>query len=92
MHFHLVNVQIISRQPFDPNNYFSIPSFTGPARPPEPNERGWKETVRMNPDEATTVIARFDLPGTTGVYPTSPGPAATSMSGTATFSSTRSTT
>ena len=30
--------------------------------PPDPNELGWKETVRMNPGEATTVIAQFNLP------------------------------
>ena len=30
--------------------------------PPDPNEMGWKETVRMNPGEATTITMRFDLP------------------------------
>jgi spore coat protein A len=30
--------------------------------PPEANEIGWKETVRMNPGEVTTVIMKFDLP------------------------------
>jgi hypothetical protein len=33
----------------------------GPPSPPDPNERGWKETVRMNPGECTTVIMKFDL-------------------------------
>ncbi len=59
IHFHLVNVQLIQRQPFtgDPN------SFTlGSPTPPDPNELGWKETVRMNPGEVTTVIMKFDLP------------------------------
>jgi FtsP/CotA-like multicopper oxidase with cupredoxin domain len=61
IHFHLVNVQIIQRQPFsgDPANGFT---FTRPALQPDANELGWKDTVRMNPGEATTVIAQFNLP------------------------------
>lgn len=61
IHFHLVNVQVIQRQPFTGDPEVGI-SFTGPATPPDPNEIGWKETVRMNPGEATTVIAQFTLP------------------------------
>ncbi len=60
IHFHLVNVQLIQRQPFtgDPSNF----TYTGPPTPPDLNEMGWKETVRMNPGEVTTVIMKFDLP------------------------------
>ena len=60
IHFHLVNVQLIQRQKFsgDPSNL----SFTDAPTPPDPNEIGWKETVRMNPGEVTTVIMKFDLP------------------------------
>jgi len=60
LHFHLVNVQLIQRQPFtgDPNGW----SYTGPPTPPDANEIGWKETVRMNPGEITTVIMQFNLP------------------------------
>lgn len=60
IHFHLVNVQFIQRQPFK-----GLPGklkFTGPPTPPDANEIGWKDTVRMNPGEATTVIMKFDLP------------------------------
>jgi spore coat protein A len=59
IHFHLVNVQVIQRQPFsgDPSN-FSV----GQPIPPDPNEIGWKETVQMNPGEITTVIMQFNLP------------------------------
>ena len=60
IHFHLVNVQIVNRQPFDPNQYPNI-VFTGPARVPDANEKGWKETVRMNPGEVTRVVMKFDL-------------------------------
>jgi spore coat protein A len=60
IHFHLVNVQLIQRQPFtgDPRNW----SYVGPPTPPDPNEIGWKDTVRMNPGEITTVIMQFNLP------------------------------
>jgi spore coat protein A, manganese oxidase len=61
MHIHLVNWQIISRQPFNPAAYPVI-TYTGPARGPDANERGWKETVRMNPGEVITLITKFDLP------------------------------
>ena len=67
MHFHIVNVQIMSRQPFSDFNV-----FTGPARVPDANERGWKETVRMNPGEVTRVIMKFDLPTLPFVVPSSP--------------------
>jgi len=61
IHFHLVNVQVIQRQAFagDPSTGITL---VGNAFPPDPNEIGWKETVRMNPSEVTTVIMRFDLP------------------------------
>lgn len=73
IHFHLVNVQIISRQPFNVDNYNGgIPMFTGPAHPPDPNEKGWKETVRMNPGEVTTVYIPFKLPTVPFTVPISP--------------------
>jgi spore coat protein A len=72
IHFHLVNVQVLSRQPFDPGAWNGSPAFTGPPRPPDANERGWKETVRMNPGECTTVIMKFDLPSVPFAVPPSP--------------------
>ena len=44
MHFHLFNVQVLNRVGWD-----------GAIRPPDPNELGWKETVRMNPLEDAIV-------------------------------------
>jgi hypothetical protein len=47
MHFHLVNVQVVGRAVFDatiPNMVEFVP--TSPWMPPDPNYRGWKETVR----------------------------------------------
>ncbi len=46
IHFHLVNVQVINRVGWD-----------GAIRPPDINELGWKETVRMHPLEDIIVAA-----------------------------------
>jgi spore coat protein A, manganese oxidase len=66
MHFHLVNVTIRKREQwaFDSTGAPLLPLRTIPrtARPADPNEQGWKETVRMNPGEAVTVDMKFDLP------------------------------
>ena len=58
IHFHLFDVQILNRVGWD-----------GIIRPPEPNERGWKDTIRVSPLEDTIVAIRpiipvvpFDLP------------------------------
>ena len=59
IHFHLVNVQVLSRQPFKVVNGVFTP--TGVVRGPEPNELGWKETVQMHPGEVISVIMKFDL-------------------------------
>jgi FtsP/CotA-like multicopper oxidase with cupredoxin domain len=40
IHFHLFNVQVVNRMGWD-----------GTIRPPDENEVGWKDTVRMNPLE-----------------------------------------
>jgi FtsP/CotA-like multicopper oxidase with cupredoxin domain len=47
MHFHLMNVQLINRVGWD-----------GAIKPPDPNEIGWKESVRMNPLEDVIVAVR----------------------------------
>jgi spore coat protein A, manganese oxidase len=71
IHFHLVNVQILSRQPF--GSYVNgVPNFVGPARGPEATELGWKETVKINPNEVATVIMKFDLPSVPFTVPASP--------------------
>lgn len=64
MHFHLVNVQVLSRQACNGMQYRGgAPHAIGPLVAPDANELGWRETVRMNPGEVTSVIMRFDLPG-----------------------------
>ncbi|MGC2166935.1 MAG: hypothetical protein WA632_13090 [Gallionella sp.] len=51
VHFHMVNVQVINRVAWD-----------GQIRPPELNELGWKETLRMNPLEDVYVAVRAAHP------------------------------
>ena len=51
MHFHLFNVQVINRVGWD-----------GAIRPPDANELGWKDTVRMNPLEDAIVAFRPIIP------------------------------
>lgn len=70
IHFHLVNVQVLARQPFAMIGGAFTP--TGPARGPQPNELGWKETVQMHPGEVTTVIMKCDLPQVPFTVPSSP--------------------
>jgi spore coat protein A len=75
IHFHLVNVRVLSRQPFDADSYLpnpGNPSFTGPARQPDLNELGMKEAVRMHPGECTTVVMTFKLPVVSFAVPNNP--------------------
>lgn len=58
MHMHLVRFQILDRQDFVIQGGQVVPN--GPLVPPEPNEAGWKDTVRANPWQITRVIARFE--------------------------------
>jgi spore coat protein A len=60
MHFHLVNVQVLGRAPFNAKKAIFTP--TAAFTPPDANELGWKETVRMNPGTVTRVAMKFDLP------------------------------
>ena len=51
IHFHLFDVQVINRVGWD-----------GFIRLPDPNELGWKDTVRISPLEDTIVALRPVLP------------------------------
>ena len=76
MHTHLVTFQVIGRTPFDveayeaayggpsgvPGGIDPTPFATGPMLPPAPDERGFKDTVKANPGEFTTIRAKFELP------------------------------
>ncbi len=63
---HLVNFQILNRAVFtgDPNG---SNLKVGPPMPPDPGEKGWKDTVRANPGEVIRIIVRFGP--FTGIYP-----------------------
>jgi spore coat protein A len=76
MHTHLVTFQVVGRTPFNaqayedanegphgvPGGIDPTPFATGPMLPPDPTERGFKDTVKTNPGYFTTVRARYELP------------------------------
>lgn len=76
MHSHLVTFQVVGRTPFDAEAYEAAyggpdgvpggidptPFATGPMQPANPTERGFKDTVKANPGEFTTIRAQYDLP------------------------------
>jgi spore coat protein A, manganese oxidase len=80
MHVHLVNFQVVGRTPFNAAAYAAAnpgaigspgvdptPFITGPMVPASPEERGFKDTVKANPGELTTIRMKFELPaGVTG--------------------------
>jgi spore coat protein A len=64
IHIHLVQFQILDRQPFDPDQYPEKLVFTGPRVPASDDERhGLKDTVKAMPGEVTRLAMTFDLPG-----------------------------
>jgi len=62
IHLHLVRFQILDRRPFDTYQFQDKGTvrFTGPAIPPAPTERGWKDTVRAEPGLITRIIIPFE--------------------------------
>ncbi|GGK00875.1 spore coat protein A [Lentibacillus kapialis] len=61
IHIHLIQFQVIDRRPFDLDSYNKdgTINFTGPAEPPQANEKGWKDTVSASAGQITRVIAKF---------------------------------
>lgn len=69
IHVHLVQFQILDRQPFDPSQYPDRLVFTGPRVAPPPDESpAFKDTVKSFPGDVTRIIAKFDLPSGTPVH------------------------
>jgi spore coat protein A, manganese oxidase len=66
IHLHLVQFQILNRAPLTLDQNGNIIDV-GDDIAPDPNEMGWKDTVRANPEEVTRIIARFGP--FTGIYP-----------------------
>jgi spore coat protein A len=83
IHLHLVRFQVLDRQALDTSAYLKAwgaerpgegpdpiavePYLRGKRTPPPPEERGWKDTVRADPNEVVRIIARFA--GYAGKYP-----------------------
>ncbi len=82
MHTHLVTFQVVGRVPLDVDAYaaaagsgeLGVPGGTdptpfamGPMVPPDPSERGFKDTVKANPGYFTIIRAKFELPAGVGV-------------------------
>lgn len=68
IHLHLVRFQILDRRALDVAEYLGKKNirYLGPAFPPDPNEAGWKDTVRATPGAVTRIIIPFE--GYTGRY------------------------
>ena len=68
IHLHLVRFQVLDRRPFDSFLYMdkSELRFIGPVRQPDPDELGWKDTVRAESGMVTRIIVKFE--GYTGRY------------------------
>jgi spore coat protein A len=61
IHLHLVRFQILDRRPIDASAsmFDDKVIYTGDAVPPEPNELGWKDTVRATPEASTRILVKF---------------------------------
>ncbi|ELR13728.1 Multicopper oxidase, type 2 [Acanthamoeba castellanii str. Neff] len=62
IHLHLSQFRLLERRPFDVAAYDANGEivYTGPPLPPDPNENGYKDTIRANPDEVTTILVPFE--------------------------------
>jgi spore coat protein A len=62
IHLHLVRFQILDRRRFDVNLYETNRQirYLADPEPPEPNEAGWKDTVRAHSMMITRIIIRFE--------------------------------
>jgi spore coat protein A len=68
IHLHLVRFQILDRQTYEPWLFQTKRQlhYLGPPESPDPNEAGWKDTVRAHARMVTRIIVPFD--GFTGRY------------------------
>jgi spore coat protein A, manganese oxidase len=62
IHLHMVRFQILDRRRFEPFFHETTGEvrYTGPVTPPDPEEAGWKDTVRADPRMVTRIIVRFE--------------------------------
>jgi spore coat protein A len=68
IHLHLVRFRILDRRAIEVSDlvYDKKLTYRGDAVPPDPNEAGWKDTVRATPGASTRIIVKFE--GYTGRY------------------------
>jgi FtsP/CotA-like multicopper oxidase with cupredoxin domain len=69
-HVHLVQFRVLERRAFNIDGYNAgmggtafgnpIQPSDSPGLPVDDNEKGWKDTVRINPGEMVSIAARFD--------------------------------
>lgn len=59
IHLHLCSFQVLERVPIAGAGTVNPLSEIGPSQVPDPNERGWKDTVRANPNEKLSLLVRF---------------------------------
>ena len=62
IHLHLVRFQILDRRPIEVADlvYDEKVVYRGDPLPPDPNEAGWKDTVRATPGASTRIIVKFE--------------------------------
>jgi Multicopper oxidase len=62
LHIHLAQMRVYGRTPVPPMPLppVLVPPPPGTYTPPDPNEAGWKDTIRANPGEITWVLVSFD--------------------------------
>ncbi|KGM12391.1 multicopper oxidase family protein [Cellulomonas carbonis] len=63
IHVHETFFQVVDREPVVVDEEAATVTPAGGARPPEPNESGWKDTVVAYPGEVTRVRMRFGRAG-----------------------------
>ena len=61
IHLHMVRFQVLDRRRFDTFDYMTAGKlrYTSSPMPPDPNELGWKDTVRVNSGTVTRIIVPF---------------------------------
>ena len=61
IHLHMVRFQILDRHRFDAFHYSTLGTvrYTRPVTPPDPEEMGWKDTVRASGLSVTRIIVPF---------------------------------
>ncbi|MCF6137447.1 multicopper oxidase family protein [Pseudalkalibacillus berkeleyi] len=61
IHLHLIQFQILDRQPFDVEHFNETGEikYSGEKRGPEITESGWKDIANSHPGEVTRIIGKF---------------------------------